>query len=48
VSSVFISTLYYPNFWLLSAFIVALKKIVVNSKGVDNSILSKKTASAYL
>lgn len=48
VSSVFISTLYYPNFWLLCAFIVALKKIVVNSKGVDNSILSKKTASAYL
>lgn len=48
VSSLFISTLYYPNFWLLCAFIVALKKIVVNSEGVGNRILSKKTESAYL
>jgi probable O-glycosylation ligase (exosortase A-associated) len=48
VSSLFISTLYYPNFWLLCAFIVALKKIVVNSEGVGNRVFSKKAASAYL
>lgn len=29
VSSVFISTLYYPNYWLLIAFAVALRKVVV-------------------
>ena len=28
VSSVFISTLYYPSFWLLCAFIISLKKSV--------------------
>lgn len=27
-SSVFISTLYYPNFWILCGFIVSLKKVV--------------------
>ena len=28
ISSVFISTLYYPNFWILCGFIVSLKKIL--------------------
>lgn len=47
VSSVFISTLYYPNFWLLCAFIVALKK-VVHSNNSNNVILKTKTANDYL
>ena len=33
VSSVFISTLYYPNIWLLIAFAVALRKVVVRASG---------------
>ena len=28
ISSIFISTLYYPNFWVSCAFIVSLKKII--------------------
>jgi len=47
VSSVFISTLYYPNFWLLCAFVVALKKIVT-IKCLNNGIVRTKTASAYM
>jgi O-antigen ligase len=31
-SSVFISTLYYPNFWILCGFILSLKKIIVAKK----------------
>lgn len=30
VSSVFISTLYYPSFWILCGFILSFKKIVLN------------------
>jgi O-antigen ligase len=38
-SSVFISTLYYPNFWLLTAIMVALKNIVSDYHDRnDNSI----------
>jgi hypothetical protein len=29
VSSIFISTLYYPVFWLLAGFVLALRKAVV-------------------
>jgi O-antigen ligase len=47
VSSVFISTLYYPNFWLLCAFIVALKRII-HSNNSNNVLLKTKTANAYL
>ena len=47
VSSIFISTLYYPNFWLLCAFILALNKIV-SSNSNNNCILEQKTAKAYL
>jgi hypothetical protein len=28
VSSIFISTLYYPNFWVAMGFVVALRRIV--------------------
>ena len=33
VTSVFISTLYYPNFWILCGFILSLKKIVYTKCG---------------
>ena len=33
VSSVFISTLYYPNFWILCGFIVSFKKITYDKFG---------------
>lgn len=36
-SSVFISTLYYPNFWILCAFILSLKKIVASDLASDNT-----------
>jgi O-antigen ligase len=32
-SSVFISTLYYPNFWILCGFILSLKRIVSGKVG---------------
>jgi O-antigen ligase len=32
-SSIFISTLYYPNFWLMTAVMVALRNIVTNLNG---------------
>lgn len=32
ISSVFISTLYYPNLWLMLGFVVAFKNIIENSK----------------
>jgi len=35
-SSVFISTLYYPNFWILCGFIVSLRKIVAAKKNNFN------------
>jgi hypothetical protein len=28
ISSIFVSTLYYPNFWVLCAFIASLRKII--------------------
>ena len=28
VSSIFLSTLYYPNFWVTMGFVVALRRIV--------------------
>ena len=43
VSSVFISTLYYPNFWILCGFIVSLKKIVYGKCG-KSSILKTNMA----
>lgn len=33
ISSIFISTLYYPNFWFLCGFIVSLKNIVYSKYG---------------
>jgi O-antigen ligase len=33
ISSIFISTLYYPNLWILLGFIVSLKKIVYAKAG---------------
>ncbi len=33
VSSVFISTLYYPNLWFLIAFIISYKNIIVSNEG---------------
>ena len=36
-SSVFISTLYYPNFWILTAIMLALRNIVMNSRDLLNS-----------
>src|SRR5207249_1282997 len=37
VSSIFISTLYYPNFWVTMGFVVALRRIVTlePSRGAD-------------
>ncbi len=32
-SSIFISTLYYPNFWVMTAVMVALRNIVMNLNG---------------
>jgi hypothetical protein len=43
VSSVFISTLYYPNFWILCGFVVSLKKIVYGKCG-KSSILKTNMA----
>jgi len=38
VSGIFISILYYPNFWLLTAFIVALKRAIrLESEATVNS-----------
>lgn len=42
-SSVFISTLYYPNLWILLAFIVSLKKIVYSRCGNLNLARPKFT-----
>lgn len=39
-SSVFISTLYYPNFWILCGFIVSLKKIII-SKNIKKNVEDK-------
>ena len=47
VSSVFISTLYYPNFWLLCAFVISLKKIVISYSNYK-IILPTKTVHAYM
>jgi hypothetical protein len=35
VASIFISTLYYPSFWLLMAFALTLKKACLNEIGGD-------------
>lgn len=45
-SSVFISTLYYPNFWILSAFIISLKKIVASNIVSNNA--SKSLKAGYV
>jgi len=42
-SSVFISTLYYPNLWLLLAFIISLRRIVYNSCGDLNLARPRST-----
>ena len=43
-SSVFISTFYYPNFWILCGFIVSLKKIIVVKNG-KYSLVNKNIAT---
>ena len=43
VSSVFISTLYYPNYWILCGFIVSLKKIVYGKCGESSKLKSNMT-----
>jgi O-antigen ligase len=35
-SSIFISTLYYPNFWILTAIMLSLRNVVVNSQYVKS------------
>jgi len=42
-SSVFISTLYYPNFWILCGFVVSLKKVTYAKCG-DMTFVPKKLA----
>jgi O-antigen ligase len=40
VSSVFISTLYYPNFWVTMGFVVALRRIVMLEQPQGNEALA--------
>jgi len=47
VSSSFISTLYYPNIWIMMGFIMSLKKIVINKElhtGVMVNMYNKRHA----
>ena len=43
VTSVFISTLYFPSFWVLVAFVVALKNATVTEFGKEFSESSRKS-----
>ena len=34
-SSIFISTLYYPSYWIMTAFVVALRNTTIGNGGTD-------------
>jgi hypothetical protein len=48
VSGIFISVFYYPSFWILSAFVVALRKAALNGAEHRHQALSPATARGTL
>jgi O-antigen ligase len=39
VSSVFISTLYYPSFWIIMGFVVALRNVAINAYEINTKTI---------